>query len=71
MLYNFKEFLHCRHGDDPQLSDDEIWRAKYIYDSSYHPDTGEKQNVFGRMSASVPCNMILIGCILAYQKYVH
>ncbi|XP_069699486.1 sideroflexin-3-like isoform X3 [Periplaneta americana] len=49
---------------------DELWRAKYLYDSAYHPDTGEKVMVLGRMSACAPVNMILSGAMLTFRKTV-
>ena len=39
-----------------------------LYKSAFHPDSGELQNVFGRMSFQVPGGMLITGAMLQFYK---
>lgn len=58
-----------RLGEEPQGTTVEgIRRAQQLCLSAFHPDTGQLQNVAGRMSFYVPGGMILIGAMITFYK---
>lgn len=63
-------FVILRLKQEPKTkSQEEIVFAKKLYESAFHPDSGDLQNVFGRMSFQVPGGMAITGAMLQFYKY--
>nr|CAD7441016.1 unnamed protein product [Timema bartmani] len=54
--------------EPPGTTLQQVVYAKKLYESAFHPDTGEKQNVFGRMSFQVPGGMAITGAMLQFYR---
>ncbi|GAB0099696.1 Sideroflexin-2 [Sergentomyia squamirostris] len=58
-----------RAGKEPKgTTREEVIYARKLYESAFHPDSGELQNVFGRMSFQVPGGMLLTGAMLTFYR---
>lgn len=66
-LYKFSPFF--RIGKEPPgTTQDKILTAKKLYEGAFHPDTGDLQNLFGRMSFQVPGGMAVTGAMLTFYR---
>merc|ERR1719180_101382 len=60
-----------REGKEPAgTTREQVVGAMALYRSAFHPDSGELQNVFGRMSFQMPGGMMITGAMLQFYKTV-
>lgn len=60
--------LNIRNGQASSLTENEINHARKLYASAFHPDTGDLQNIFGRMSFQMPGGMAITGAMLQWYR---
>lgn len=58
----------CRSGEKPPVSLPELHRAQRLFQSAFHPDTGELQNFAGRMCFNVWGGTLLCGAMMIWYK---
>ncbi|XP_052741067.1 sideroflexin-2 [Bicyclus anynana] len=69
-LYEAKElYFKYKEGKEPAGTPlSQVVRAKQLYESAFHPDSGELQNVFGRMSFQMPGGCLITGAMLQWYR---
>lgn len=69
-MYAAKDLIEkYKENKEPKdVTKDQLIYAKKLYESAFHPDSGELQNVFGRMSFQVPGGMAITGAMLQFYK---
>lgn len=54
--------------EQPGTKLEQVIKAKQLYESAFHPDSGELQNVFGRMSFQMPGGCLITGAMLQWYR---
>ncbi|XP_039281985.1 sideroflexin-2 isoform X1 [Nilaparvata lugens] len=69
----FHQAKHLRtlylEGKPPaDVTAEKFYFSKQLYESAFHPDSGDLMNVFGRMSFQMPGGMLITGAMLTWYK---
>ncbi|GAB6031576.1 Sideroflexin-2 [Chamberlinius hualienensis] len=67
-----KELVHRykNHNEPPGTTNEQVLYAKKLYEAAFHPDSGERMNILGRMSFQVPGGMVITGFMLQFYRTV-
>jgi len=57
-------------AEPPGTTKEQVTHAMQLYRSAFHPDSGELQNIFGRMSFQAPGGMAITGAMLQFYRTV-
>jgi sideroflexin-2 len=68
MIQPFLYFVFRLKKEPATTTKEQLIYAKKLYESAFHPDSGDLQNVFGRMSFQVPGGMAITGAMLQFYK---
>eukprot|EP00960_Hanusia_phi_P023485 692844-Hanusia_phi.AAC.8 len=60
--------LYRANKEPAGTTEEQVWHAKKLYDSAFHPQTGEKNFFVGRMSCQVPGNMLITGAMMVWYR---
>ncbi|CAB3401157.1 unnamed protein product [Caenorhabditis bovis] len=67
-LVKASELMQKCRGEKPKATLEELHRAQRLYQSAFHPDTGELQNFAGRMCFNVWGGTMLCGAMMIWYK---
>ncbi|OAF71556.1 Sideroflexin-2 [Intoshia linei] len=68
-LYKARDIIkNYQNNEKVNINKKDLFKMKQLEESSFHPDSGELQNIFGRMSFQMPGNVMLTGLMLFFYK---